>query len=164
MSDQTPQNVIPLTQGSEPTAHKFHTVALFGANGQIGSFILQAIVDCHQQSFKVLAFIQPDTPSPKDNLDLSKANNQTNIDVKAVDLTKTSQSDLAKHLDGVDVIVSALNGKALELQSLIQDAGVDSGVKRIYPSEYGMHHVYTKQDGSGWVHPVGSPFPFINSI
>lgn len=154
MAGISSDNVVPLTQGSEPTEQHFNTVALFGANGQIGTSILQALVNCQQQSFRILAFIPPDTPSPKDSINTSKANDKTNIEVKAEDLTSISQSDLAGHLKGVDVIISALNGKALDSQKLIQDAGVDAGVKRIYPSEYGMHNVYTQKDGSGWVHPV----------
>ncbi|KAK5084348.1 hypothetical protein LTR05_005424 [Lithohypha guttulata] len=146
-------NIIPLTESPE-SGHKFDTVALFGSNGQIGSFILQSLVDCRQQSFKVLAFTQPDTPSPREALNLSKSNKDTTIEVKPVDLMQISQSELADQLKGVDVIVSALNGKALESQKLILEAAVDAGVKRIYPSEYGMHHVYTQNDGSGWVHPL----------
>lgn len=124
----------------------FNTIALFGANGQIGSHILRALLKTQLQKFDILAFIQPGTTSPE------KHDTSSKLRITEVDLTTISQSDLVLHLKGVDAIISALNGSALKSQSLILEAAVQAGVKRIYPSEYGMHHIYTSQDGSGWVH------------
>lgn len=66
-----------------------------------------------------------------------------------------SRSELAKDLEGVDAVVSALNGSALEAQATIQDAAADTGVKRFYPSEFGFHQIYRKpNDPMGYIHPA----------
>ena len=91
-------------------------------SGQIRTFIVQALFYCTQQSFQIPAFVPPDSPSPHEQIDLSEANKATEVDVKAVDLTAVSQSDLAEPLIDGGVIVSALSDKALESQKLIQDA------------------------------------------
>jgi len=132
----------------------FSTVALFGANGQIGTCILQALLGCKKQSFEVTCFIPPDSPAPPSATDLS------NVHIREIDLTKTSKEELGKVLKGIDVVVSALNGPALEAQYKIQDAAADVGVKRYYPSEYGMHHIYRKPDDpQGYMHPVRKAIP-----
>ncbi|KAH7366654.1 hypothetical protein BKA66DRAFT_561740 [Pyrenochaeta sp. MPI-SDFR-AT-0127] len=98
------------------------TIALFGANGQIGERILQALNSSNQHSFKTVAFIPP----------------HSNIQQRA------TRDNLATDLEGVDAVVSALNGPALEAQGTIQDAAADAGVKRFHPSEYGLHQIYRK--------------------
>lgn len=123
-------------------------IAVFGASGQLGTAIVNALL-----SDQTLDTIQIISPGAK-----SKVRSDTdipNLSTKIVDLTTTSRKELTEVLAGVDVIVSALNGKALEAQGLIQDAAWDAGVKRFYPSEYGMHHVYQKPgDTYGYIHPV----------
>lgn len=128
----------------------YKTVALFGANGQIGDRILNALinVDRPDHEFNIIAFIPPQTQ-------LQSGHNATNVSTKTFDLTLASRHELASALQGVDAVVSALNGKALEAQSLIQDAATDAGVKRFVPSEFGMHHIYRKPgDPKGYIHPA----------
>jgi putative NADH-flavin reductase len=126
------------------------TVALFGANGQIGDRILNALVTNSRHQFKILAFIPLSTQ-------LQSANGARNVSVQELDLIKAGRESLAAKLQGVDAVVSALNGEALKAQAMIQDAAADSGVKRFYPSEYGMHHIYRKPgDAMGYVHPAWS--------
>lgn len=55
--------------------------------------------------------------------------------MRKFDATNIKRDELATALEGVDVVVSALNGRALESQVDIQDAAVDASVKRFYPSE-----------------------------
>ncbi|KAJ9194572.1 hypothetical protein DTO164E3_7239 [Paecilomyces variotii] len=125
----------------------FKTVALFGANGQIGSCILRALLHCSKQSFNVIGFVAPGMAS--------KLPQAPNLKVRELDVTNIKKDELAAALKGVDVVVSALNGKALESQVDIQNAAVDAGVERFYPSEYGFHHIYQKPgDGAGWLHPM----------
>lgn len=120
-------------------------IALFGANGQIGDRILHALRSNKRHTFKVLAFIPPG----------SELQQSGNVKVKTVDLKKLTRDSLAKDLQGVDAVVSALNGQALEAQVVIQDAAADAGVKRFYPSEYGFHHIYRKpNDPVGYIHPA----------
>jgi N-acetyl-gamma-glutamylphosphate reductase len=125
----------------------FKTVALFGANGQIGSTILRALLNCRKQTFHIIQFIPPGAQSRSQPAD--------NLETKNIDLDAVSRQELASALKGVDVVVSAVNGKALESQGLIQDAAADAGVKRFYPSEYGFHQIYRKPgDPRGYLHPV----------
>ncbi|KAJ9637754.1 hypothetical protein H2201_004191 [Coniosporium apollinis] len=124
----------------------FKTVALFGANGQIGEAILDALINCQKQQFDVLAFIKPDS-SPPSGADAP------NVTVHAIDIF--DKDAVASKLEGVDVVVSALNGKGLDAQPGIQDAAAEARVKRFYPSEYGMHQIYRKpNDPMGYVHPL----------
>jgi uncharacterized protein YbjT (DUF2867 family) len=126
----------------------FTTIALFGANGQIGDRILNALLSNKRHEFKVVAFIPPGSQ-------LESGKSSKNVTVKDFDLNKLERKQLASDLKGVDAVVSALNGKALEAQPIIQDAAADVGVQRFYPSEYGMHHIYRKPgDPMGYVHPA----------
>lgn len=123
-------------------------VALFGANGQIGSSILKALIECEKQNFEILAITPPDSPEPI-------GADKSNVQVKEMDIVNASREEIAKALQGIDVVVSALNGKALEAQGNLQDAAADSSVKRFYPSEYGMHNIYRKPgDPMGYIHAM----------
>jgi uncharacterized protein YbjT (DUF2867 family) len=126
----------------------FQSIALFGANGQIGERILQALLACKRpgHTFKITAFIPPGTKLQQES---------ANVTVKHFDAEKTDRESLAKALDGVEAVVSALNGPALKAQATIQDAAADAGVKRFYPSEYGSHQIYRKpNDPMGYIHPA----------
>jgi hypothetical protein len=143
----------------------FTTIALFGVGQvrmpehhhslnrtllnitQIGERILQALTSSKRpgHTFKVIAFIPP-------NADLQQ---QNNITIKTFDAKDADRSTLAKDLNGVDAVISALNGPALEAQAIIQDAAADAGVKRFYPSEFGFHQIYRKpNDPMGYIHPA----------
>ncbi|PVI05426.1 hypothetical protein DM02DRAFT_715739 [Periconia macrospinosa] len=105
----------------------YTTIALFGANGQIGDYILEALVHPPRHQFNIIGFIPPSTQ-------LQSNKNAKNVTVKEFDLITVSP---------------------LEAQPTIQDAAADAGVKRFYPSEYGMHHIYRKPgDSKGYVHPA----------
>ncbi|KAJ4399600.1 hypothetical protein N0V91_009344 [Didymella pomorum] len=79
----------------------FGTIALLGANGQIGDRIFNAQVSSKHKDFKIIAFAPPGSESQQ----------------------------LAQDLEGVDA-TTALNGSALEAQGTIQDAAADAGVQR----------------------------------
>lgn len=122
-----------------------HKIALFGATGQIGRAILSALLN---SGFHVVQVISPGSES-------RARPESTTLSTNVVDLASVSRNDLASVLAGTEAVISALNGKALEAQGLIQDAAWDAGVKRFYPSEYGMHHIYRRPgDTFGFVHPV----------
>ncbi|KAG9550289.1 NAD(P)-binding protein, partial [Aureobasidium melanogenum] len=123
-------------------------IALFGANGQIGNSILKALTNHKSQNFNILAITAPDSPQP------SEASND-NVTIKEMDLLHTSRKEMAQELQGIDAVVSALNGPVLDAQIDIQDGAADAGVKRFIPSEYGMHHIYRKpNDPQGYIHPL----------
>jgi len=123
----------------------FGTIALFGASGQIGGRILNALVSSNRKDFEIIAFVPPGSDSQ-----VSKS-----VTVKAFDLKQATREQLAQDLKGVDAIVSALNGPALEAQATIQDAAAEAGVQRFYPSEHGLHQIYRKpNDPMGHIHPA----------
>jgi len=132
----------------------FKKVVLFGSNGQIGEPILEALANCKTQSFDITAVISP-------NADQPSASKSPNVTVQSADIFK--KQDLVPLLKNADVVISALNGKGLEAQALIQDVAAEAGVKRFYPSEYGMHHIYRKPgDDTGHVHPMWDQKALIN--
>ncbi|KAA8643990.1 hypothetical protein EYZ11_006583 [Aspergillus tanneri] len=125
----------------------FRTVAVFGATGQVGSAVLQALVHCKEQSFDIIAFVSP-TSALEVKGELSR------VDVKRIDLLKATEEELAGALQGADVVVSALGGSTLHKQRLIQDAAAIAGVRRFYPSEFGMRQVAWLPGPEAYVHPV----------
>lgn len=129
----------------------FKNVGLFGANGQMGLPVLEALVNCRDAEFNVTAFI-----SPGSTFDVAKYP-ETKISVRRVDLDTISVDDLAHTLsiDGIDVVLSALGGKIIAKQILVQDAAAKAGVRRFYPSEFGMHQVIWLPNGDAYIHPVG---------
>ncbi|KAL1648491.1 hypothetical protein SLS58_002246 [Diplodia intermedia] len=136
----------------------FETIALFGANGQIGQRILERLSHHPNHNFRVRAFIPPDD-------DLSCAGNDHKTIIKSFDPNELSREGLAKDLEGADAVVSALSGRALDAQPLIQDAAAHAGVKRFYPSEYGMHLTYRKpNDPWGYLHPVWDQKQRLNEL
>jgi N-acetyl-gamma-glutamylphosphate reductase len=145
-SDTAPVPNVKHSENASPPG-PFTTIALFGANGQIGERILNALLSNKQHKFKVLAFVPPETELQQSSHD--------NVDVKVFDLKKLNKDELAKDLHGVEAVVSALNGPALDAQATIQDSAAAAGVKRFYPSEYGFHHIYRKPgDSMGYIHPA----------
>jgi len=133
---------------------KFERIALFGADGQIGNSILEALLQCDKQEFTILAFIPPGS-------ELSSGKSDPRVTIKEFSIEALSKETLRGELLGVDVVISALNGKALEAQTTIQDAAAGAHVRRYYPSEYGMHSIYRKPgDPQGYIHPVRLPFEF----
>ncbi|PYH48511.1 uncharacterized protein BP01DRAFT_353672 [Aspergillus saccharolyticus JOP 1030-1] len=73
------------------------------------------------------------------------------------DLLSATIGDLVPLLNNVEIFKSGLNGKALAAQRIVQDAAARAGVKRFYPSDYGMHHAYSppgKEDQMGYLHPT----------
>lgn len=137
---------------------EFKKVAVFGASGQVGRAIVNALAQCHKQDFQVIQILPPGHRPPEGQD--RNANGNGKVESRYLDITHASQTELVSVLTGVDAVVSALNGPALLAQRAIQDAAAATGVKRFYPSEFGMHHIYTKPgDDMGYLHPV-NPIPF----
>ena len=100
----------------------FTTIALFGASGQIGDRIFRALISNKRKHFKVVAFVPPGSESQV----------SSSVIVRSFDLENVTREQLAQDLKGVDAVVSALDGPALEAQAIIQDAAADAGVQRFY--------------------------------
>lgn len=129
-------------------------VAILGPTGQIGHAILLALLT--GTSHEVVQLVSPQSEEKARSVALASEQSER-ITTVPVDLLGSSTDHIATILDGVDVVVSALNGKALDAQGKVQDAAAEAGVRRFYPSEYGMHHVYRpdlEDDNYGYLHPV----------
>ncbi|KAL0572327.1 hypothetical protein V5O48_009649, partial [Marasmius crinis-equi] len=93
----------------------FKNIALFGANGQIGDSIIRALLQCEHQKFQILAFIPPGSQ-------LNSGESDDRVTVRDFNLNDLNTESLAQELQGVQVAISAVGGKALEAQTTIQDA------------------------------------------
>jgi putative NADH-flavin reductase len=128
------------------------TIALLGSTGQIGRSILLALLTTtvHQ----VVQLVRPASESKAESINITLVQKKRLWTVP-VDLLASSTDELASILSGVGVVASALNGKGMAAEGKIQDAAERAGVKMFYPGEFGMHHVYSGEDGYGHLHPVG---------
>ncbi|GKZ33508.1 hypothetical protein AbraIFM66950_003410 [Aspergillus brasiliensis] len=129
-------------------------IVLLGSTGQIGQSILRALLT--KSTHHVLQLISPQSESTAASINKQfTAEQQSRLTTQSVDLLSCTADDLVPYLANVEIIISALNGKALQAQSKVQDAGAKAGVRRFYPSEYGMHHVYRPGgDEVGYLHPM----------
>lgn len=129
-------------------------IALLGPTGQVGQSILRALLTT--TPYPILQIASPKSHSTA----LSTAQSfppdqQSRLTTQSIDLLSCSPTTLIPLLTDIDIIISALNGPALASQPKIQDAAAAAGVKRFYPSEYGMHHIYQPEgDNYGYIHPV----------
>ncbi|KAL6691343.1 hypothetical protein J3F84DRAFT_397662 [Trichoderma pleuroticola] len=98
-------------------------VAVAGASGNIGSYVLKALL---QANFNVTVLTRSQKPGAYDS----------KITVAEVDFT--SVSSLTSALQNQDAIVSTVGKTGLEAQKLLIDAAIAAGVQRFIPSDYGV--------------------------
>lgn len=105
------------------TEQPYNTVALFGATGQIGRAFLDAL-------------LHPSTPGYAPHVKVFLRNEQwdakasTIPDDARVEKVRADFGDvgqLARQLEGVDALVSALNGPGIDAQYAILDAAAEAG-------------------------------------
>ncbi|KAH7324043.1 isoflavone reductase family protein-like protein CipA [Rhexocercosporidium sp. MPI-PUGE-AT-0058] len=101
----------------------YKNVAVLGAAGALGAPVLKAIVDSGKFNVTVIT-----RPSSKSTFDSS---------VKVVRADYSSVDSLTSALKGHDAVVSAVGTEGLLGQSILIDAAIAAGVKRILPSEFG---------------------------
>ncbi|BGP45174.1 hypothetical protein JCM10450v2_000991 [Rhodotorula kratochvilovae] len=136
----------------QPLSDDFQTIALFGASGQIGSCILDALFSPsvpdyhpHVRVFYKTSEKEKFRERVKDHERVEKAEVEDYEDV----------ARLKEALKGVDAVVSALNGPGIEAQYALLDAAAEAGVKRFVPSEFGHHHLYRAPgDDGARLHPM----------
>ncbi|KAL7948746.1 hypothetical protein V8C42DRAFT_312219 [Trichoderma barbatum] len=105
-------------------AAPFKNIALTGANGNVGTVILKALLEAGRFNVTVLRRINSTSTYPDT--------------VKVVDVDFESVESLAAALTGQDVLLSAVGATALgDEQKKLVDASIAAGIKRIVPSEYG---------------------------
>ena len=143
---------------------EFKKVAVFGS-GQVSRSIVNALAQCHKQEFHVIQVLPPwHQPPDGQNENSINSSDSRKVETYYLDVTRASQAELVPLLTGVDAVVSTLEGAALRAQRAIQDAAAVTGVKRFYPSEFGMHHIYNKPgDDLGYLHPVCSASSFFHA-
>ncbi|KAJ5766033.1 NAD(P)-binding protein [Penicillium nucicola] len=126
------------------------TVAVFGANGQIGRQLLRAMNKSKEGQLKVLAFVSPTSDFQVSDFD------EASIIEKRVDLKNITSDHLAKILAShdVNIVVSTLGNEVISKQGVIQDAAAIAGVRRFFPSEFGMHQIPWFENKGGYLHPI----------
>ncbi|KAJ5585084.1 uncharacterized protein N7459_004884 [Penicillium hispanicum] len=112
---------------------------LFGATGQIGSFILDAILSARAHFGRIVVFTSARTAETKASLlDQLK---QQHVEIVVGDVEDESAVKAA--YEGIDTVISALGRNALAQQiPLIRLAAASPSVKLFLPSEYGTDIAY----------------------
>lgn len=104
----------------------FHNVVVFGAGGSnIGFHIVQALSNDKEFTVTVLARKS------------SKSSFPSNVRVVRVK-DDFPQAALVDALRGQDVVISAVGPEAKKTEYKLVDAAIEAGVKRFFPSEYGL--------------------------
>ncbi|KAG4443102.1 hypothetical protein IFR05_001428 [Cadophora sp. M221] len=98
-------------------------VAVLGAGGALGTPVLKAILDSGK--FNVTVIVRPASTSTFAS------------SVKVVKADYSSLDSLTSALKGQDAVVSTVGMEGLTGQSVLIDAAIAAGVKRILPSEFG---------------------------
>ncbi|KAL6799327.1 NAD(P)-binding protein [Trichoderma sp. SZMC 28013] len=98
-------------------------VAVAGASGNIGSYVLKALL---QANFNVTVLTRSQKPGAYDSK------------ITVVEVDFTSVSSLTSALQNQDAIVSTVGKDGLEAQKLLIDAAIAAGVQRFIPSDYGV--------------------------
>ncbi|KAK4082442.1 uncharacterized protein Triagg1_2254 [Trichoderma aggressivum f. europaeum] len=98
-------------------------VAVAGASGNIGSYVLKALL---QANFNVTVLTRSQKPGAYDSK------------ITVIEVDFASVSSLTSALQGQDAIVSTVGKAGLEAQKLLIDAAIAAGVQRFIPSDYGV--------------------------
>ncbi|KAF7593463.1 hypothetical protein BBP40_011469 [Aspergillus hancockii] len=118
---------------------------------QVGRSILLTLLTTivHQ----VIQLVHPASESKAESINIT-AEQRKKLQTAPVDILAASTDDLASILSDVEVVVSALNGVALNAQGKVQDAAEKAGIRRFYLSEFGFHHTYYGENEVGYLHPT----------
>ncbi|KAE8356813.1 hypothetical protein BDV28DRAFT_40679 [Aspergillus coremiiformis] len=123
------------------TTFKPRNVLLFGATGNIGIYILDAILAVREEFDRIVIFTSQTTATLKKNL-LDELRRTKKVEVIVGDLQ--DEDAVRKAYDGIDTIISALGRGAITLQiPLIRLADASPTVKWFLPSEYGTDIKYS---------------------
>ncbi|EMD40117.1 hypothetical protein CERSUDRAFT_81414 [Gelatoporia subvermispora B] len=122
-----------------------NVVALFGATGMLGNAILSALLKSPRLGYEpeVVVFLRPGK-----DLDDTRLDPHPRLRVVHNDYMQKGP-ELAKALNGIDAVVSALSGPAVAAQYHIFNSAINAGVRRFYPSEFGFHHPYSAPGDPG---------------
>ncbi|KAJ3090345.1 hypothetical protein HK102_004036 [Quaeritorhiza haematococci] len=117
--------------GKKPS---FTTVAVFGAFGTVGPHIVRALLDSNQ--FTTVKLISRKGGKRIESL----ADEFTKKGAQFVELNNAEDhNELVQAFKGIQVIIMAIGGfNMLEVQTRYINAAKEAGVKRIYPTEFGI--------------------------
>ncbi|KAF5021757.1 hypothetical protein F66182_6207 [Fusarium sp. NRRL 66182] len=109
-------------------------ILIFGATGNIGRYITNAIVNAKPAFDQVAIFTSEGTLSKKSDY----IQELTSKGVKIITGDVTSEQDVKNAYQGVDTVISAVGRNVLERQiELFRLAAQSDSVKWFFPSEYG---------------------------
>jgi NAD(P)-dependent dehydrogenase (short-subunit alcohol dehydrogenase family) len=136
-------------------AVKPSNILIFGATGQIGRFITEAILGAKPPFARVAAFTSPPAPS-SDKERLLAAWKGKGLSVITGDVKNDDEVRAAyKSAGGFDTVVSCLGRDALSHQiSLIDLAEQSDSVQWFFPSEYGTDVEYSAKSATEKPHQL----------
>lgn len=103
------------------------TVALAGGTGNLGGPIIASLLS---SGFEVTVLTRNESSGKPDSLPAQ---------VKKLQVDYASHDSLVSALQGIDAVVSLLNGPALNFQPGLVEAAIEAGVSRFLPSEFGAN-------------------------
>ncbi|KAL2150991.1 hypothetical protein VTH82DRAFT_6089 [Thermothelomyces myriococcoides] len=110
-------------------AQRFPSVALIGATGNLGKYILKALQQA-QPAFQSIRVLTRSAASA------STAVQGPGIEIREVDYS--SHESLVAALQGMDAVVSAIGTESVAGQEAIVDAAAEAGVRFFVPSQFGL--------------------------
>ncbi|KAF4992127.1 hypothetical protein FDECE_13798 [Fusarium decemcellulare] len=127
------------------------SILIFGATGNIGRYITNAIVNAQPPFPQVTIFTSENTVSKKADY----INELKSKGAKIITGDVTNQQDIKKAYEGVDTIISAVGRNVLETQiDLIRLAEETSSIKWFFPSEYGTDIEYGPESANEKPHQL----------
>ncbi|KAF4417242.1 Isoflavone reductase P3 [Fusarium acutatum] len=103
-------------------------VAILGATGETGTSILNALLDSTEPRYEITALVRKSSLERPEALSLK----EKGITVVAADLSGP-EDELARVLDGIDTVISAISAASLLMQIPLINAAQAAGVKRFLP-------------------------------
>ncbi|RSL39383.1 hypothetical protein CEP53_014097 [Fusarium sp. AF-6] len=117
---------------AKPNTKVATKVAIYGATGESGGLIINALLESEDVQFDVTALARGSGDKPGYQALASRGVNVVTIDLNdAVDV-------IAKSLDSIDVVIAAVPPHVLETQIPLARAAKLAGVKRFVPSSFAM--------------------------
>ncbi|KZT73635.1 NAD(P)-binding protein [Daedalea quercina L-15889] len=114
-----------------PSSNLKPLVLVIGATGTTGRSIVHGLLE--SGNFNVAALTRP-TPVPTPAVNALR---ERGVEIRVADYTSDPVPNLKEVLAGVDILISAINASALEVQKPIIAAAVEAGVRRIIPCDFG---------------------------
>ncbi|KAF5608476.1 isoflavone reductase P3 [Fusarium subglutinans] len=103
-------------------------VAILGATGETGASILNALLESTEPRYEITALVRPSSMEKPEVIALK----EKGINVVAADLSGP-EDELARVLDGIDTLISAISATGLLAQIPLINAAQAAGVKRFLP-------------------------------